>query len=107
MDFTLDKKHEMARQLFRDFAEKEVKPLAIEVDETEEFPRVTVDKMIKAGFMGIPVPKEYGGQLFLICAKTSSKNRWFFISLKRPTCPTVRQLPNSSFCRICARIWSL
>ena len=48
------KKHEMARQLFRDFAEKEVKPLAIEVDETEEFPRVTVDKMIKAGFMGIP-----------------------------------------------------
>ena len=62
MDFTLDKKHEMARQLFRDFAEKEVKPLAIEVDETEEFPRVTVDKMIKAGFMGIPVPKEYGGQ---------------------------------------------
>ena len=49
----------MARQLFRDFAEKEVKPLArIEVDETEEFPRVTVDKMIKAGFMGIPVPKE-------------------------------------------------
>ena len=43
MDFTLDKKHEMARQLFRDFAEKEVKPLAIEVDETEEFPRVTVD----------------------------------------------------------------
>ena len=62
MDFTLDKKHEMARQLFREFAEKEVKPLAIEVDETEEFPRVTVDKMIKAGFMGIPVPKEYGGQ---------------------------------------------
>ena len=62
MDFTLDKKHEMARQLFRDFAEKEVKPLAIEVDETEEFPRVTVDKMIKAVFMGIPVPKEYGGQ---------------------------------------------
>ena len=36
MDFTLDKKHEMARQLFRDFAAKEVKPLAIEVDETEE-----------------------------------------------------------------------
>ena len=60
MDFTLDKKHEMARQLFRDFAEKEVKPLAIEVDETEEFPRVTVDKMIKAGLMGFVA----GGGLF-------------------------------------------
>ena len=57
MDFMLDKKHEMARQLFREFAEKEVKPLAQEVDETEQFPRETVDKMVKAGFMGIPIPK--------------------------------------------------
>ena len=62
MDFTLGKEHEMARALFREFAEKEVKPLAIEVDETEVFPRETVEKMAKAGFMGIPVPKEYGGQ---------------------------------------------
>ena len=42
-------------QLFREFAEKEVKPLAQEVDETEIFPRGTVEKMAKAGFMGIPV----------------------------------------------------
>ncbi|MCM1183577.1 MAG: acyl-CoA dehydrogenase [Roseburia sp.] len=62
MDFTLSKEHEMARALFKEFAEKEVKPLAIEVDETEEFPRATVEKMAKAGFMGIPIPKEYGGQ---------------------------------------------
>ena len=78
MDFMLDKKHEMARQLFREFAEKEVKPLAQEVDETEEFPRVTVDKMIKAGFMGIPVPKEYGGQgcdplTYAMCVEELSK----------------------------------
>ena len=57
MDFTLSKQHEMARSLFREFAEKEVKPLAIETDETEVFPRVTVEKMAKAGFMGIPIPK--------------------------------------------------
>ena len=62
MDFTLSKEHEMARSLFREFAEKEVKPLAIEVDETEEFPKETVAKMAKEGFMGIPIPKEYGGQ---------------------------------------------
>ena len=62
MDFTLDKKHEMARSLFREFAENEVKPLAQEVDETEEFPVENVKKMQKLGFMGIPVPKEYGGQ---------------------------------------------
>ena len=38
MDFGLDKKHEMARTLFKEFAETEVKPLAQEVDETEHFP---------------------------------------------------------------------
>ena len=45
MDFTLDKKHEMARSLFREFAENEVKPLAQETDETEQFPAETVKKM--------------------------------------------------------------
>ncbi len=62
MDFQLSKEHEMARSLFREFAEKEVKPHAIEVDEKHEFPRETVAKMQKLGFMGIPIPKEYGGQ---------------------------------------------
>ena len=61
MDFQLDKEHEMARSLFKEFAEKEVKPHAIEVDETEVFPRETVNKMAKYGFLGIPIPKEYGG----------------------------------------------
>ena len=78
MDFGLDKKHEMARSLFRDFAENEVKPLAQEVDETEEFPMETVKKMQKLGFMGIPVPKEYGGQgcdplTYVMCVEELSK----------------------------------
>ena len=51
MDFCLDKKHEMARTLFKEFAENEVKPLAQEVDETEVFPSQTVEKMAKSGFM--------------------------------------------------------
>ena len=62
MDFNLDKKHEMARALFQEFAENEVKPLAQEVDETEAFPEATVKNMAACGFLGIPVPKEYGGQ---------------------------------------------
>jgi butyryl-CoA dehydrogenase len=78
MDFTLDKKHEMARGLFRDFAETEVKPLAQETDETEQFPAETVAKMGKYGFMGIPVPKEYGGQgcdplTYVMCVEELSK----------------------------------
>ena len=68
----------MARTLFREFAEKEVKPLAQEVDETEEFPRATVEKMAKLGFLGIPVPKEYGGQgcdplTYAMCVEELSK----------------------------------
>ena len=78
MDFTLRKEHEMARSLFREFAEKEVKPLAQEVDETEEFPRETARKMAKNGFLGIPVPKEYGGQgcdplTYVMCVEELSK----------------------------------
>jgi len=78
MDFQLDKKHEMARALFAEFAEKEVKPYAQEVDETEVFPRETVTKMQKNGFMGIPIPKEYGGQgcdvlTYVMCVEELAK----------------------------------
>jgi butyryl-CoA dehydrogenase len=62
MDFTLSREQSLARTLFRSFAEAEVKDLAQEVDEKELFPRETVNKMAKYGFMGIPIPKEYGGQ---------------------------------------------
>lgn len=61
MDFNLTKEQEMVRKLMHDFAEKEVKPLAAEVDELERFPRETVEKMVKCGMMGIPFPKQYGG----------------------------------------------
>ncbi|MCR4739960.1 MAG: acyl-CoA dehydrogenase [Lachnospiraceae bacterium] len=78
MDFTLAKENEMARQLFKDFAEKEVKPLAQEIDENHRFPRETVDKLAKYGFLGIPVPKEMGGQgcdilTYVMCVEELSK----------------------------------
>ena len=78
MNFTLSKEHEMARTLYREFAEKEVKPLAQEVDETEQFPTETGAKMAKTGFLGIPVPKEYGGQgcdplAYAMCVEELSK----------------------------------
>ena len=78
MDFQLDQQHEMARALFKEFAEKEVKPNAIEVDETEVFPMETVKKMQKYGFMGIPIPKEYGGQgcdplTYVMCVEELAK----------------------------------
>ena len=62
MDFSLSKKHLLAQNLFKEFAENEVKPLAQETDENEAFPVETVKKLGENGFLGIPVPKEYGGQ---------------------------------------------
>ena len=61
MDFALSKKHEMFRTLFQDFAMQEVAPLAAEIDETGEFPWVTVKKMAALGFLGLPFPSEFGG----------------------------------------------
>ena len=54
MDFTLSKKHEMAQSLFKEFAENEVKPLAQETDENEQFPVETVEKMAKKWFPWYP-----------------------------------------------------
>jgi len=62
MDFSLSKEHKLLQEMYRRFAENEVKPLAEEIDEEERFPAETVEKLARYGFLGIPFPKEYGGQ---------------------------------------------
>lgn len=61
MDFQLTRQQAMLQKLFRDFAAREVKPLAAEIDETERFPAETVRKMAQRGMLGIYLPREYGG----------------------------------------------
>ena len=61
MNFTLTKEQELVRQMVRDFAVNEVKPIAAEIDVTERFPMENVKKMAELGMMGIPFPKELGG----------------------------------------------
>jgi len=62
MDFNLSKEHMLTQELYRSFAQNEVKPLAEDIDEEERFPTETVEKLARYGFLGIPFPKEYGGQ---------------------------------------------
>lgn len=57
----LSPEHEMIRQTARDFARREIAPVAAHHDETGEFPRETVRKMGALGLMGIEIPEEYGG----------------------------------------------
>ena len=61
MDFKLTPEQEMTRKSVREFAEKEIKPIAAEVDRTGEFPAKTVAKMGEMGLMGMQVPTEYEG----------------------------------------------
>lgn len=59
--FPLTDEHKMLRDAARDFAQKEIAPIAAEFDESGEFPSATIKKMGELGFMGIEIPEPYGG----------------------------------------------
>jgi len=61
MNFKLNKEQEMLRKMVREFAETEIKPIAAEYDEKQEFPWETVKKMGELNLLGLIFPKEYGG----------------------------------------------
>ena len=61
VDFKLTKKQLLAKQLFAEFAENEIKPIATEMDETEVYSLELLEKLKKAGMLGIPYDKKYGG----------------------------------------------
>lgn len=61
LNLTLNNEHKMIQQAARDFAQKEIAPIAAEHDESGEFPFETIKKMGGLGLMGIEVPVDYGG----------------------------------------------
>jgi len=61
MQIELTEEQAMIQQLARDFAEKEVRPIAEAIDRESRFPRETVARMGELGLMGIAVPEAYGG----------------------------------------------
>lgn len=61
MDFSLTRQQEMLRDTVHQFAETELAPRAIELDEGGEFPFDVVKKCAQLGLVGIITPKEYGG----------------------------------------------
>jgi len=58
----MDEKHEMIRMAVREFAESEIKPVAGELDEKEEFSVSLTQQMGDIGLFGMVIPEEYGGQ---------------------------------------------
>jgi butyryl-CoA dehydrogenase len=61
MDFQLTEEQQMIRKMVRDFAEKEIAPIAQETDKSGLFPWQVIRKMGKLGLMGLPFSEEYGG----------------------------------------------
>ena len=61
MDFNLSEQERMLRKSAKDFAAKQVKPRAAEIDSSGEFPLDLVKEMGKQGYLGLPYPAKYGG----------------------------------------------
>ena len=85
MDFNLTSEQMMIRDMVREFAAKEVAPIAAEIDRDQRFPTETIEKMKGLGLLGISIPEEYGGaggdtvsyalaceELARVCASTSA-----------------------------------
>jgi len=62
LSYQLDEKHEMIRSTVREFAENEIKPIAGQLEDEEQFSVELVHAMGDIGLFGMTVPEEYGGQ---------------------------------------------
>ena len=61
MDFDLSEQQQQIRKLARDFCDAEVAPRARELDKSEAFPDELLPKLFEVGFLGAPIPEQYGG----------------------------------------------
>lgn len=61
MDFSLTEQQKMFRDMVRDFSQKEIAPIAAQMDQDNGMPDALIDKMRESGFFGISFPEQYGG----------------------------------------------
>ena len=78
MDFKLTKTQMLQQELFRKFAETEIKPIAKDMDAAEEYSPELLQNLQKIGAFGIPYSREYGGQgadilTYTLCMEEMSK----------------------------------
>jgi len=84
MDFSLTEDQKMLKTMVREFADKELEPIAAQIDEEARFPTESIKKMAELGLLGIALPEEYGGgggttefaiaveEIARVCAATSA-----------------------------------
>ena len=61
MDFELPDEHRMIRETVRDFCEREIEPIAQEIEDDHRFPAEIFDQLAELDMMGVPITEEYGG----------------------------------------------
>jgi butyryl-CoA dehydrogenase len=61
ISFDLPEDVQSVREMVRDFAESEIRPIAARIDETHEFPAATTKRMAELGLLGMFVPEQWGG----------------------------------------------
>ena len=61
MDFALSADQRLVQEMVREFAQKELKPMAATIDQTQQVPWDSLTTMAKLGLLGMIVPEEYGG----------------------------------------------
>ena len=61
LSFALGEEQQAVREMVREFAEAEIRPIAAAIDASHDFPSATVKKMGELGLMGMFVPETYGG----------------------------------------------
>jgi alkylation response protein AidB-like acyl-CoA dehydrogenase len=95
MNFELTEEQKMIQDMARKFAEREIKPVAAELDRTHRHPQDIVKQMGELGLMGVTIPDEYGGAgMDYICYVLSMIE----ISKACASCGVIMSVCNSLYC---------
>ena len=95
MDFELSEDHKAVRDAARDFAAREVLPKAAELDKSGRWPSEIIAKMADLGFLGMAIPREYGGAGLDTFAYALAMEE---ISAACASCGVIMSVNNSLFC---------
>lgn len=61
IDFSFTEEQQLLKQNTRQFLDKELRPISAEIDREAKFPADFIRKMGEMGYMGVPIPEQYGG----------------------------------------------